>query len=70
MTGLKSDLRCCVLQEGASGVETRWVTTEELAAAGLSSVQRKVAALLAAPKRKEQQRTLAGFFKKGKPADP
>ncbi len=48
-----------------SEVETKWVTTEELAAAGLSSVQRKVAALLSAPQQPhKQQQTLAGFFKK------
>lgn len=57
---------CRVLQEGECAAETRWVSEEELAAAGLSSVQRKVAALLEAPRPpRKQQGTLAGFLTRG-----
>lgn len=58
--------RLCRLQEGGTGAELKWVTNAELAAAGLSSVMRKVADRLDAPQLppKAKQQTLAAFLKK------
>lgn len=55
---------CPPPQKGGKGAETKWVTDAELAAAGLSSVMRKVADLVAAPHTtKSKQQTLAAFVK-------